>query len=56
MGHPPVSCGLLPGIGRTVALREGRLYEAAVRLEDLPRVQCWAFVNSLRGWIGATVE
>lgn len=53
---PPVSCGLLPGIGRTVALREGRLYEAAVRLEDLPRVQCWAFVNSLRGWIGATVE
>lgn len=52
---PPVSCGLLPGVGRTVALREGRLREAAVRLDDLPRVQGWAFLNSLRGWIAATV-
>ncbi len=53
---PPVACGLLPGVGRTVALREGRLCEAVVRLGDLPRVQGWAFVNSLRGWIGATCE
>ena len=52
---PPLGCGLLPGVGRTLALREGRLTEAVVRLEDVSRVQGWAFVNSLRGWIGAEV-
>lgn len=50
---PPLTCGLLPGVGRTVALREGRLTEGVVRVEDLPRVQGWAFLNSLRGWIAA---
>ncbi|MEP6965863.1 MAG: aminotransferase class IV, partial [Polaromonas sp.] len=50
---PPLACGLLPGVGRALALREGKLVEAVVRLEDLPRVQGWAFVNSLRGWIVA---
>lgn len=58
-GHwvtPPLSCGLLPGIGRAVALREGRMHEAVVRLQDLPRVQGWAFINSLRGWLAAVVS
>ncbi|HAU56776.1 MAG TPA: aminodeoxychorismate synthase component I [Comamonadaceae bacterium] len=50
---PPLACGLLPGVGRAVALREGRVQEAVVRLEDLPRVQGWAFINSLRGWLEA---
>ena len=50
---PPLACGLLPGIGRVLALREGRLVEAVVRVDDVPRVQGWAFLNSLRGWIGA---
>jgi len=50
---PPLACGLLPGVGRAVALREGRLAEAVLRLEDLPRVRAWAFVNSLRGWLPA---
>jgi len=50
---PPLACGLLPGVGRAVALREGRVHEAVVRLEDLPRVQGWAFINSLRGWLAA---
>jgi len=48
-------CGLLPGVGRALALRERRLTEAVVRVEDLPRVQGWAFLNSLRGWIGAQI-
>jgi len=52
---PPLACGLLPGVGRALALREGRLAEAVVRLEDLPRVQGWAFVNSLRGWLAAQI-
>jgi para-aminobenzoate synthetase/4-amino-4-deoxychorismate lyase len=53
---PPVACGLLPGVGRAVALREGRLAEAVLRLEDVPRVEAWAFVNSLRGWLDAELD
>lgn len=48
---PPLACGLLPGVA--LALRDGKLTEAVVRVQDLPRVRGWAFVNSLRGWIGA---
>ncbi len=52
---PPLACGLLPGVGRALALSEGRLTEAVVRVEDLPRVQGWAILNSLRGWIRAEI-
>lgn len=50
---PALDCGLLPGVGRAVALRDGRLREAVVRRQDVPRIQAWAFLNSLRGWIAA---
>ena len=50
---PPLHCGLLGGIGRALYLNEGRLAEAVVRVQDLPRVQAFAFVNSLRGWLDA---
>lgn len=50
---PPLSCGLLAGVGRQRALREGRLAEAVLPLGDVPQVQAWAFVNSLRGWLDA---
>jgi len=53
---PPLHCGLLPGVGRAVALAEGRVVEGAIRLADAPRVQAWAFLNSLRGWIMAEVQ
>ncbi len=52
---PPLACGLLPGVGRAVALHTGRVQEAVLRLEDAPRVEAWAFMNSLRGWIPAQV-
>jgi len=52
---PPLACGLLPGVGRAQALREGRLSEAVVRVDDLAKVEAWAFVNSLRGWIDAAL-
>ena len=52
---PPLSCGLLPGVGRAVALRDGWMTEAVLRVEDVPRVQKWAFINSLRGWLVATL-
>lgn len=50
---PPLACGLLPGVGRVVALREGRVQEGVVRVQDLHRVRRWAFINSLRGWLDA---
>ncbi|NMM10725.1 MAG: aminodeoxychorismate synthase component I [Polaromonas sp.] len=50
---PPLSSGLLPGVGRALALQDGTLIEAVVRVEDSPRVQGWAFLNSLRGWVKA---
>ena len=50
---PPLACGLLPGVGRAVALRQGRVTEAVLRVDDVPRVQAWAFINSLRGWLDA---
>ena len=53
---PPLRCGLLDGIGRAKELHAGRLSETVVRLDDLPRVQALAFVNSLRGWIAADLD
>lgn len=53
---PALHCGLLAGIGRARALREGRVVEAVVRVQDLPRVTAFAFVNSLRGWIAAEMQ
>jgi para-aminobenzoate synthetase/4-amino-4-deoxychorismate lyase len=50
---PPLRCGLLGGIARAQALREGRLREAVVRMDELPGVTALAFLNSLRGWIAA---
>jgi len=50
---PLLRCGLLDGIGREMYLKEGRLIEAVVRVDDLPRVQALAFINSLRGGLDA---
>jgi len=50
---PPLRCGLLNGIGRATRLHSGQLVEAVVRVDDLPRVQAFAFINSLRGWLDA---
>ena len=40
-------------VAAELALEAGRVQEAVVRLEDAPRVQAWAFINSLRGWLDA---
>jgi para-aminobenzoate synthetase/4-amino-4-deoxychorismate lyase len=50
---PPLRCGLLDGVGREMALKDGRVVEAVVRVDDLPRAQAIAFINSLRGWMPA---
>lgn len=48
---PQLDCGLLPGVGRAVALRESRVVEGRIHRHDLARAQGLAFMNSLRGWI-----
>jgi len=51
---PPVDCGLLAGVGRSVALKRGWLQEAVIRVhQDLPRAQALRFINSLRGCLPA---
>lgn len=50
---PALACGLLNGVGRQMALAEGRMVEGVIRVADVPRVQQWALVNSLRGWLDA---
>lgn len=50
---PPVSAGLLDGVGRQHWLAQCRLHEAVLRVDDLQRAQGLAFINSLRGWLDA---
>jgi para-aminobenzoate synthetase/4-amino-4-deoxychorismate lyase len=50
---PPLRCGLLGGVARARCVQSGELTEAVVRLQDLPRAQGLAFINSLRGWLAA---
>ncbi|MCS6810748.1 MAG: chorismate-binding protein [Tepidimonas sp.] len=47
---PPVQSGLLPGVMRAHYLQQQRLQERVLTLDDLPRVQTWAWLNSVRGW------
>ena len=53
---PALISGLLDGVGREIALREGRVREAVLRVEDLRRATGLAFLNSLRGWIPAQLQ
>lgn len=46
---PPLACGLLPGAARAQWLAEGRLREAAIRVEDLAGCDKIFLLNSVRG-------
>jgi para-aminobenzoate synthetase/4-amino-4-deoxychorismate lyase len=52
---PTVSSGLLAGTFRARLLRRGRIMEAVVTRDDLHRVRRLWLVNSVRGWIPATL-
>ena len=47
---PPLDSGLLPGVYRTVLLREGKLAERPIRIEDLAAAEEVALVSSVRLW------
>jgi para-aminobenzoate synthetase/4-amino-4-deoxychorismate lyase len=52
-GHwvtPPIDAGLLPGIGRAVAIEDGILTEAPVTIEDLRSAEELALISDTRGW------
>lgn len=53
---PPIACGLLPGVLRADLIANGVLRERVVTRADLARASRVWLVNSLRGWIEATIE
>lgn len=51
---PPVTCGLLPGVERGLALAQVRVAERVLTVAELPAIlaeggELW-FLNSVRGW------
>jgi para-aminobenzoate synthetase/4-amino-4-deoxychorismate lyase len=46
---PPLDAGLLPGVGREVALEEGWLTEGPILVEDLARADAIELVSDVRG-------
>ena len=53
---PPLNSGLLPGTFREKLLAEGTIREAIVELKDLSRAEEIFLINSVRGWIPATLD
>lgn len=52
---PPIEAGLLPGIGRAVALEQGILTEAAVTIDAVRSSEEVALVSDARGWRNAVL-
>jgi para-aminobenzoate synthetase/4-amino-4-deoxychorismate lyase len=52
---PPIECGLLPGTRRAELLERGEIVEERILLEELHAAEEIWLVNSVRGWIRATV-
>ena len=52
---PPIEAGLLPGTYRAVLVREGRLAERRITLDELEGADEIALVSSVRGWRPATL-
>ena len=53
---PPLNSGLLPGTLREELLAERTIREAVVLREDLARAEEIFLINSVRGWISATLD
>jgi para-aminobenzoate synthetase/4-amino-4-deoxychorismate lyase len=47
---PPLEAGLLPGIGRAVALEEGRVVEGTVAIATARSADALALISDTRGW------
>jgi len=53
---PPLECGLLAGTLRKRLLKEGRIIEKVVLLDDLPKADTIWLINSVRGWRKALLD
>jgi para-aminobenzoate synthetase / 4-amino-4-deoxychorismate lyase len=53
---PPVEAGLLPGIGRAVALEEGRVVEGRLSIDDVRSADELALISDTRGWRRAELD
>jgi branched-subunit amino acid aminotransferase/4-amino-4-deoxychorismate lyase len=47
---PPIESGIVPAIGRAVALQEGTLTEASVTLDVVRSSEELALISDARGW------
>ena len=52
---PPANCGLLPGVCRAAMIDAGGLTERVLSRDDLARASRLWLINSLRGWVEATL-
>lgn len=52
---PPVECGLLPGTFREHLLESGELHEGVISVEQLRESNDIRLINSVRGWVAATL-
>lgn len=52
---PPVSCGLLAGTHRTSLLKQGKIIEDFISIEELKTATSIAVINSVRGWRNAVL-
>jgi len=52
---PPLEAGLLPGIGRAIAIEEGRVVEAPCPIRGVREAGEIALVSDLRGWRRAEI-
>ncbi|MDP3843829.1 MAG: aminodeoxychorismate synthase component I [Oxalobacteraceae bacterium] len=53
---PPLTSGLLDGVGRALAVATGQVREEIVKVTELADARRLWFVNSLRGWIEVRLE
>ncbi len=53
---PPVQSGLLAGTFREVLLREGKIKERTIRIEDLKKCASIWFINSVRKWVRVKLD
>jgi para-aminobenzoate synthetase/4-amino-4-deoxychorismate lyase len=47
---PPLDAGLLPGVGRELAIEEGRVEERPITVDELRGAEEVALVSDNRGW------
>ncbi len=47
---PPVSCGLLAGTFRNWLIKQGKISERIIKVDEIKKCPCIFFINSVRKW------